>query len=150
MEHAGHDRQGAGAYLGKRYRVSTVTANAWLNGDHKCSGERARKIAQDHGCTFDSLYFGPSLVFSDDVKGSTASETPPEMAELQWLLGVTAKALAASIQPAAREIVEQLERPDRAPRKGTFAWDFLKAIRAEIPASGRTHSVSESRGKARQ
>lgn len=54
----GRPRHGAGAYLANRYSVSTVTANAWLNGDHKCGPETARRIAEDHGSTFDWLYFG--------------------------------------------------------------------------------------------
>lgn len=77
MEHAKHDRQGAGAYLAKRYKVSTVTANAWLNGDHKCSSQRAQRIAQDHGCTFESLYFGPKLVFQSEGSKQAPDASSP-------------------------------------------------------------------------
>lgn len=51
-------RHGAGAYLAKRYKVATVTANAWLNGEYKPNTSTARRIADDHGSTFDALYFG--------------------------------------------------------------------------------------------
>lgn len=54
----GRPRRGAGAYLAKRYKVSTVTANAWLNGEYKPGTATARRIATDHGSTFDELYFG--------------------------------------------------------------------------------------------
>jgi len=58
LEMAGQQRHGAGAYLAKRYKVSTVTANAWLNGEHKPAIELARRIAEEHGSTFDAMYFG--------------------------------------------------------------------------------------------
>lgn len=51
-------RRGAGAYLAKKYQVSSVTANAWLNGVHRPDIPTARQIAQDHGTTFDELYWG--------------------------------------------------------------------------------------------
>jgi len=69
-------RHGAGAYLAKRYRVSTVTANAWLNGEYKSGTETARRIATDHGTTFDWLYFGallPSTI--QDAASVATSET---------------------------------------------------------------------------
>ncbi len=56
---AGHRRRGAGAYLARRYSVSTVTANAWLNGEHKPTVRLAKKIAADHAGRFDDLYWGP-------------------------------------------------------------------------------------------
>ena len=58
MADAGVHRHGAGVYLHDRYGVSTVTANAWLNGEHRASTSKARRIAEDHGSTFDELYFG--------------------------------------------------------------------------------------------
>jgi hypothetical protein len=51
-------RRGAGAYLAKRYKVSTVTANDWLKGTFRPNTETARQIAEDHGSTFEALYFG--------------------------------------------------------------------------------------------
>lgn len=62
-------RRGAGAYLSRRYKVSTVTANDWLNGVFKPDTTLARRIAKDHGATFDWLYFG-------DATASAAH--PPE------------------------------------------------------------------------
>lgn len=54
----GRPRHGAGAYLAKKYKVATVTANAWLNGEHKADIPTSRRIAHDHGTTFEVLYFG--------------------------------------------------------------------------------------------
>ena len=51
-------RRGAGAYLQKKYSVSNVVANAWLNGEYKPKIDVARKIAADHKGNFDILYFG--------------------------------------------------------------------------------------------
>jgi len=51
-------RRGAGAYLQRKYKVSNVTANDWLNGKFRPEIETARRIAEDHGATFEALYFG--------------------------------------------------------------------------------------------
>lgn len=58
MAKAGQPRRGAGAYLHRLYKVSTVTANDWLNGKFKPGTDLARRIAEDHGSTFEELYFG--------------------------------------------------------------------------------------------
>jgi SOS-response transcriptional repressor LexA len=55
---SGQLRQGAGAYLAKRYKVSSVTANDWLNGRFRPGTDTARQIADDHGSRFEALYFG--------------------------------------------------------------------------------------------
>lgn len=57
---AEHDqpRRGAGAYLSRRYKVSTVTANDWLKGSFRPNTDTVRRIAEDHGTTFEALYFG--------------------------------------------------------------------------------------------
>lgn len=60
LAECGIKRHGAGAYLAKKYQVSTVTANAWLNGVHRPDIPTARLIARDHGSTFDALYWGAS------------------------------------------------------------------------------------------
>lgn len=54
----GQPRRGAGAYLHRRYGVAVVTANAWLNGEHKCEPPLAKQIAEAHGSTFEELYWG--------------------------------------------------------------------------------------------
>ena len=51
-------RRGAGAYLAKKYKVSNVVANAWINGEYKPHIDKARAIARDHNTDFDLLYFG--------------------------------------------------------------------------------------------
>lgn len=58
LERNGQPRRGAGAYLAKRYKVSNVTANDWLNGKFKPDPDTARRIAEDHGSHFLMLYFG--------------------------------------------------------------------------------------------
>lgn len=57
----GRPRRGAGAYLANRYKVSTVTANDWLNGNFRPEIDLARRIAEDHGSTFEQLYFGTAV-----------------------------------------------------------------------------------------
>lgn len=59
-------RRGAGAYLHRTYKVSTVTANDWLNGKFRPEIETARQIAIDHGGDFDELYFGAVSTKKDD------------------------------------------------------------------------------------
>jgi hypothetical protein len=65
-------RRGAGKYLADRYKVSTVTANDWLNGQFKPNTSTARRIAEDHGSTFDALYFGV---------GDLSTGLPPEASQ---------------------------------------------------------------------
>lgn len=60
LEDAGQERRGAGVYLSRRYGVSVVTANSWLKGEYRPNTVRARLIAEDHGSTFEELYFGAS------------------------------------------------------------------------------------------
>lgn len=60
LERHGKSRLGASLYLGKRYSVSTFTATGWLSGEHRCEQVIAGRIAEDHGSTFDWLYFGVS------------------------------------------------------------------------------------------
>lgn len=57
LEKQGRRRHGAGAYLARKYKVSTVVANAWLNGEYKPGLKVADHIARDHGSTLDELYF---------------------------------------------------------------------------------------------
>lgn len=58
LQKHGHERRGAGAYLRRKYGVSSVTANAWLNGTHRAESDMARRIAADHDVSFEDLYFG--------------------------------------------------------------------------------------------
>ena len=69
LERHGQARHGAGSYLAKRYKVSTVVANAWLNGEYRPSINIATQIAVDHGTTRDVLYFG-------EDSGSNVVEVP--------------------------------------------------------------------------
>lgn len=72
LKERGQQRHGAGAYLRRKYGVSAVTANAWLNGTHKADPGMARRIAEDHGSTFEALYFGGG----NPVNASTYDWTP--------------------------------------------------------------------------
>jgi len=59
MTDVGHNTgRGAGTGLAKRHKTSVVTANAWLNGTHMPSPERARLLAADYSVRFEWLYFG--------------------------------------------------------------------------------------------
>jgi transcriptional regulator with XRE-family HTH domain len=54
-QNSGH---GAGSDLARRFRVSAVSANAWLNGTNMPTPERARQLAAYLGVRFEWLYFG--------------------------------------------------------------------------------------------
>lgn len=104
MESAGHDRHGAGAYLARRYGVSAVTANAWLNGTHMCGTKRAKQIAEDHGSTFEALYFG---------------QTAPEKSKRAVPSALAALLPAASPRSKARLTIyrEKMERGEALTRE---------------------------------
>lgn len=68
LERHGQPRYGAGTYLAARYKVARVTANAWLNGTHKCDIPTAQKIARDHGSTFEALYLGQPEASPNQVR----------------------------------------------------------------------------------
>lgn len=76
LEANGQARHGAGRYLADRYKVSAVTANAWLNGTHKADTGIVRRIAEDHGTTFEELYFGRPA--ADVASPITLTLTPAE------------------------------------------------------------------------
>lgn len=66
LERHGQPRRGAGAYLSRRYKVSNVVANAWLNGEYKPEIPKAKEIADDHGEAFEALYFGEQSKAAND------------------------------------------------------------------------------------
>jgi hypothetical protein len=76
-------------------------------------------------------------------------DVAPDMSEIRLLLGLTAKALAASIPGAGRELVDELERVAAPLRKGTFARDFADAVRSELPEHVRRRTAPQSRARAR-
>lgn len=89
-------RRGAGAYLAKKYKVSTVTANAWLKGTHRPEPTLARRIAEDHDASFNELYFGKnseSLIREDqssygehvDLAGEVRQLTLTLIALFEWI-----------------------------------------------------------------
>lgn len=122
---AGQQRRGAGAYLAKNYRVSTVTANAWLNGEYKPNTATAKRIANDHGASFDELYFG----------GSPTSAVRPALSdpihEVRVALALTAQALAGAIPPAGTELLKKLKA--RKELRGTeFVETLIDTLQAEL------------------
>lgn len=94
-------RRGAGVYLQRKYGVSNVTANDWLNGKFRPGPDVARRIAADHGSTFDQLYFG---------RKPSAQQSEPDMADLESdirAISVALGALAATmVQHRPAEAVE--------------------------------------------
>lgn len=83
-QNTGH---GAGSDLARRYKISAVSANAWLNGSNLPTPERARALANNLGVRFEWLYFGqPPKSAVADVHGVyeiTSSLTPEELALLR-------------------------------------------------------------------
>lgn len=77
---------------------------------------------------------------------------PAHLGELQTLLSLTARALAATIPDAGRDLVAEIERIAGIPRKGTFAREFLDGVRAEIPVrrAERSRNARESRATSHQ
>lgn len=81
LEANGQARHGAGRYLADRYKVSTVTANAWLNGTHRADTGIVRRIAEDHGTTFEELYFGRADAGRDAPVVMTLSPAERDLVE---------------------------------------------------------------------
>lgn len=75
--------------------------------------------------------------------------TPEEMTQVQMLLGLTAKALAAAIPAAGRELIEEVERQLAPLRVGTFPRDFADAVRAELPVRAGRRTASAARTRKR-
>lgn len=49
---------GAGVWLARRFKTSKYTGNAWLNGSHKPTPDRAREMANMLSVQFEWLYIG--------------------------------------------------------------------------------------------
>jgi hypothetical protein len=144
---AGQPRRGAGAYLHRRYKVATVTANAWLNGEYKPNTTTAKRIANDHGTTFEELYFG-------EEKASMATKStaePDPVHEIRVALALTVQALAGSIPDAGLALVEALEsRKDL--RGSEFVETLIDTARAELdsPPSHRVQRLAKQATVARK
>jgi hypothetical protein len=108
LEAGGQARRGAGTYLSQRYKVSTVTANDWLNGRFKPNTETARQIAVDHGSTFDALYFGrdPDGLQIRVQEGQGHYPGPSHSARVQRL---TMRAAARIIERAREFIIGDVD-----------------------------------------
>jgi|GEM_PF-2992010 len=150
LNRSGQPRRGAGAYLSKRYRVANVTANAWLNGEYRPETDMARKIALDHGSTFDELYFEPArrhavqlaLAEGDEQErpGMAVRETVSKRDRPDWVDQSDAKAkfwgLVFRMGPTMTD--EQAE----------IACRLLEAIAPAVPAKP-ADPVTKKRGRAK-
>lgn len=112
LEASGQPRHGSGAYLKNRYKVSGVTANAWINGTHRPEPAIAKLIADDHGSTFDELYFG-------------TSESGGGKVENDSLLFID-KVVGARLSAGAGEVLWDFEQIDKA---HAFRMDWMQAKR---------------------
>lgn len=130
LEGSQQPRRGAGAYLARRYRVATVTANAWLNGEYKPNTTTAKRIAEDHGTTFESLYFGdkaPAIPKPKIVDTGTAALFD----DIATVQGLMARALARSIPDAGRALFDMLNGLPEPQRSRPH----LQAVRAVMKTS---------------
>lgn len=69
--------------------------------------------------------------------GITLGAEMADLAEMQVVLGLTAKALASSMPHAGEALADELERKADGHNDWLFAADVLKAVRSELPASRR-------------
>ena len=124
LERNSQPRHGAGAYLKNRYKVSGVTANAWLNGTHRPEPTIAKVIAIDHGSTFEELYFGKVLMSAEGVNADS-------------LLFVD-KVAGAKLSAGNGEILWDFEQIDRS---HAFRMEWMQAKRLR-PDRCKVWSVS--------
>lgn len=105
----GQPRRGAGAYLARKYNVANVTANAWLNGEYKPDIPTSKKIADDHGVSFDSLYFGEGEIAPPpSVSRIAETETDSDYVHFPLVEGFVA-AGAEGYMPDYPEVVKDLK-----------------------------------------
>lgn len=83
-------RRGAGAWLARKFKISGYSGNAWINGMHKPSPERAQDLADLLSVQFEWLYFGrgakhasPQLRVEEPAAEMTMSLSPEEMTLLR-------------------------------------------------------------------
>ena len=69
--------------------------------------------------------------------GITLEAEMADLAEMQVVLGLTAKVLASSLPPAGEALAEELARKSDGHSDWLFAADVLKAVRSELPPSRR-------------
>jgi hypothetical protein len=75
-----------------------------------------------------------------------SSHQPLELAELRVVIGLTAKALAASIHPAGKELLGALENLPKPLRDREFVRYTIDALRSELPSPRRVRgSAAQSR-----
>lgn len=129
LERHGQPRRGAGAYLAKRYKVSSVVANAWLNGEYKPEIPKARAMADEHGVAFEELYFGGT---PDPSAGSGSASIRSDIDALEYALGAMASLLSLHRPAEALELAANLERAPDHVRDS----DLMQALRAALVSRG--------------
>lgn len=128
-------RHGAGARLARQYGVDTVTANAWINGDHRPSIENARRLADDLGSTVEFLLFGgrfnhvePVGIATSPTMGKpSAGSVPSEQQISSMAQSLTAEQLSAFIDIAIADLsaADQIQIAQR----------LLDSAHKKLPAS---------------
>lgn len=118
LEKLGQPRHGSGSYLSKKYKVAGVTANAWLNGEHKPDVDLARIMASDFGMPFEDFYF---------AKGNLSENTPPEYSEP---LVYVDKVAGAQLSAGNGHIAWDFERIDKS-HAFRLSWMQKKGLRAD-------------------
>lgn len=105
----GQPRRGAGAFLSRKYKVSNVVANAWLNGEYKPGIPTAKAIADDHGEDFGALYFGDDAPSELNQAAQFAStETIPGYVRFPLLEGFVS-AGGGGYMPDHPEVVQYID-----------------------------------------
>lgn len=140
LEQHGQPRRGAGADLARRYKVASVTANAWLNGEYKPSAATVRKIAADFSTTFDALYFGDSRAAEDAATYGDPQIDAKAITELRIAVSMVAQALADSIPSAGHALLSALDSLPPALRDDTFLADIRHTVHAELQAARDPHA----------
>lgn len=109
LDRHGQPRRGAGAYLQRKYKVSNVVANAWLNGEYKPGIPTAKAIADEHNEDFGALYFGDEAAAEPHATHLVASsETPAGYVRFPLLEGFVA-AGGGGYMPDHPEVVRYID-----------------------------------------
>lgn len=79
-----------------------------------------------------------------------ADEHSLEMAELQIVLGLAAKALASSIQPAGRELLDALEKLPKSMKGRPFVRKMIENLQSELPGPSAARSAQGPNARKRR
>jgi DNA-binding Xre family transcriptional regulator len=99
------------------------------------------------------LLWGTPPMSADTDEGQThdvRAATAPEFAELQLVTGLIAQALAASIQPAGKALLDALEKLPKAMKDREFLQDVMNVVAAELPNRASERPVPKRAGRKHQ